>query len=71
MSKIFDRYLDLLTYCMWGIILLGAIDHFFVKLLPKEISDLSIYIMWHLLLCVWYGHKHKARIKAQNKKENN
>ncbi|MBI37338.1 MAG: hypothetical protein CL568_07130 [Alphaproteobacteria bacterium] len=70
MSKIFARFLDPLTYSMWVIILIGAIDHFFVKFLPKEISDLGIYIMWPLLLCVWYGHRYKAKIKAQTKNEN-
>jgi hypothetical protein len=65
MVEIFARYLTPLTYLMWVMIIAGAIDHFAVGFLPRQIAEVNLYIMWPLLAVVWFGHRHAARVKAQ------
>ena len=65
MSEIFARYLTPLTYVMWAMIIAGEIDHFAIGFLPREIANVSLYIMWPLLAFVWFGHRHNTRMKAQ------
>lgn len=65
MTEMLARYLTPLTYLMWVLIIVGAVDHFAVEFLPRQIANVSLYIMWPLLAFVWFGHRHKARVKAQ------
>ncbi len=65
MSEILARYLTPLTYAMWVMIIAGAIDHFAVGFLPRQVAAVGLYVMWPLLAFVWFGHRHKERLKAQ------
>ena len=51
-------------------IIVGAIDHFFVEFLPRSVANMNLYVMWPLLAIVWFGHKHLAKIKAQSMHDN-
>jgi amino acid permease len=70
MTELFARYLTPLTYLMWVMIVLGMIDHFAVEFLPRQVADVNLYVMWPVLAIVWFGHKHKAREKAQAMRDN-
>jgi len=70
MSELFARYLTPLTYFMWALIIVGAIDHFVVPFLPPRLGALYLYLLWPLLAVVWFGHKHNARLKAQEARDN-
>ena len=65
MTEMLARYLTPLTYLMWVLIIVGAVDHFAVEFLPRQIADVNLYIMWPLLAFVWFGHRHNSRVKAQ------
>lgn len=65
MTGIFARYLTPLTYLMFGLIIVGGVDHFAVEFLPRPVANVNLYILWPLLAVVWFGHKHVAREKAQ------
>ena len=65
MTELFARSITPLTYLLWAMIIIGGIDHFAVEFLPRPIADWNLYIMWPLLAIVWFGHKYKAREKAQ------
>ena len=70
MTELFARYLTPLTYLLWAMIAVGALDHFAVEFLPRCVADINLYVMWPLLAIVWFGHKHVARVKAQAMRDN-
>jgi hypothetical protein len=70
MTELFARYLTPLTYLLWAMIAVGALDHFAVEFLPRGVADINLYVMWPLLAIVWFGHKHVARVKAQAMRDN-
>lgn len=70
MAEIFARYLTPLTYLLWAMIIVGGVDHFVVEFLPREMADVNLYVMWPLLAFVWFGHRHNARVKAQEMRDN-
>ncbi len=69
MTELFARYLTLVTYVLWAMIIIGMIDHFAVEFLPRSVADLNLYIIWPVLAIVWFGHRHKGRVEAQARAE--
>ena len=70
MTGLFARYLAPVTYLLWAMIIIGAIDHFFVEFLPRPVADVNLYVMWPVLAIVWFGHRHISREKAQAMRNN-
>ena len=69
MSELFARYLTPLTYLLWVVIIIGAVDHFVVHFLPPDLANAYLYALWPLVAAVWFGHKYNARLKAQEARD--
>ncbi|MDE0780081.1 MAG: hypothetical protein OSB67_04940 [Alphaproteobacteria bacterium] len=69
------RFLTPLTYLLWGMIILGMLDHFLLgprdlAVLPDWFFDRLLILMWPVLLAVWFGWKEHEKQKAKNSSTN-
>ena len=65
------RFLAPLTYLLWGMIILGMLDHFLldprgIAIFPEWLFDWLLILMWPVLLAVWFGWKEHEKQKAKN-----
>jgi hypothetical protein len=65
------KFLRPLTWLLWGMLIIGMIDHFLLDprglaVLPEWLFDWLLILMWPVLLAVWFGWKEHEKQKSKN-----
>lgn len=59
------RYTTPLTVLMWAMVVLGAVDVFYPGIVPAQISQWNLVLLWPVVAAAYFAIRYKKKLEAE------